>query len=105
MMTFTPLSFRLSAWAWPWEPKPMPPRAILIFGSGDGGWSPWEDVISHWLRDAGVYVVGWDFFRYATGNTKELKDGPYKADDKDFTAEKIGRDMAAMAKMALERCG
>lgn len=88
-----------------YEPDEMPPRAIFIFGSGDGGWSPWEDVISHWLRDAGVLVVGWDFFRYATGNTRDLKEGPYKPDDKDFTAEKIGRDMAAMARLALKRCG
>jgi phosphatidylglycerol lysyltransferase len=88
-----------------YEPDDMPPRAIFIFGSGDGGWSPWEDVISHWLRDAGVYVVGWDYFRYATGPDREVKDGPYKPDERDFTAEKIGRDMAAMARMALRRCG
>jgi len=100
-----PLSHAGEAMLRIYEPDEMPPRAIFIFGSGDGGWSPWEDVISHWLRDAGVYVVGWDFFRYATGNSRELKEGPYKPDDKDYTAEKVGRDMAAMARMAQKRCG
>ncbi|MCE9520089.1 MAG: phosphatidylglycerol lysyltransferase domain-containing protein [Verrucomicrobia bacterium] len=88
-----------------YEPDDLPPRAIFIFGSGDGGWSPWEDVICHWLRDAGVYVVGWDFNRYATGVSRETKHGDYKPDDSDYTAENIGRDLAAMAEMALERCG
>ncbi len=87
-----------------YEPDELPPRAIFIFGSGDGGWSPWEDAICHWLRDAGVYVVGWDYIRYATGISREIKSGDYKPDDSDFTAENIGRDMAAMAEMALERC-
>lgn len=100
-----PLSHGGAAMLRIYEPDELPPRAIFIFGSGDGGWSPWEDVISHWLRDAGVYVVGWDFFRYATGNSRELKEGPYKPDDKDYTAEKVGRDMAAMAGMAQKRCG
>lgn len=100
-----PLSHAGEAMLRIYEPDEMPPRAIFIFGSGDGGWSPWEDVISHWLRDAGIFVVGWDYFRYATGNTRELKEGPYKPDDKDYTAAKVGGDMAAMARMALRRCG
>ena len=87
-----------------YEPDDMPPRAIFVFGSGDGGWSPWEDAISHWLREAGVYVVGWDYFRYATGSTRTVKEGAYKPDDRDFDARNIGQDMATLAKFALDRC-
>ena len=88
-----------------YEPDEMPPKAIMIFGSGDGGWSAWEDQISIWLREEGVYVMGWDFFRYSTGESRKIKDGNYKPDDKDFDAATIGKDMATMAKVALERCG
>lgn len=79
-------------------------RAIFVFGSGDGGWSAWEDAVSRWLRDANVYVVGWDFFRYATANTREMKTGDYKAGDKDFDATAIGQDLATLAALGLRNC-
>lgn len=72
-----------------YEPDEKPPRAICVFGSGDGGWSPWEDVVSHWMRDAGIYVVGFDLRAYARG---------------DFDAATLGQDMAALASDAAARC-
>ena len=85
--------------------EPDEPRAVFVFGSGDGGWSGWEDVISRWLRDAGVYVVGFDMKRYATGGTNEVKEGDYKVDEKDFSQDNIGRDMAALARLGLRHAG
>lgn len=72
-----------------YEPDETPPRAIFVFGSGDGGWSPWEDAVALWLRDAGAYVVGFDLRDYA---------------EKDYDAAILGRDMAALAKDAAIRC-
>ena len=87
-----------------YEPDDLPPRAIYIFGSGDGGWSPWEDQISVWLRDMGVYVVGWDFNRYAIKKVTNA-DGKEIEEHDDFTKEDLGRDMAIMAKAAMDRIG
>lgn len=70
-----------------YEPDESPPKAIFIFGSGDGGWSAWEDAVSHWLRDAGIFVVAFDLRIYA---------------QKDYDAATIGKDMAALASMALK---
>lgn len=84
-----------------YEPDDLPPKAIFIFGSGDGGWSPWEDQISVWLRDMGVYVVGWDFERYAM--KVDAATGEKEHDD--FTKEDVGCDHALMANAALERIG
>ncbi|WP_166647022.1 phosphatidylglycerol lysyltransferase domain-containing protein [Prosthecobacter fusiformis] len=72
-----------------YEPDEIPPRAIVIFGSGDGGWSPWEDSVAHWLRGHGAYVVGFDLRAYAT---------------KDYDQRTLGLDMAALAAEATRRC-
>jgi phosphatidylglycerol lysyltransferase len=73
-----------------YEPDERPPVAVMVFGSGDGGWSAWEDAVSHWLRDAGVYVIGLDLREYAA---------------KDYTAELLGRDMSTLAAEAASRGG
>ncbi|MBB5038512.1 phosphatidylglycerol lysyltransferase domain-containing protein [Prosthecobacter dejongeii] len=73
-----------------YEPDENPPRAILIFGSGDGGWSAWEDAVAHWLRDEGVYVVGFDLRDYAV---------------KDYDQKTLAKDMATLAADATGRCG
>lgn len=70
-----------------YEPDESPPKAIFIFGSGDGGWSAWEDAASLWMRDAGIYVVGFDLREYA---------------EKDYDAATLGRDMATLANEALK---
>lgn len=66
------------------------PRAIMVFGSGDGGWSPWEDVVAGWLRDAGVCVAGFDFREYAA---------------KDYDRKTLCKDMAAVAAHVAGRIG
>ena len=81
------------------------PRAVMVFGSGDGGWSEWEGIISSWMAASGIYVVGWDYQKYAKGNTDKIKTGPYKPDNKDFTAGDIGRDLAMLAALGLEKAG
>jgi lysylphosphatidylglycerol synthetase-like protein (DUF2156 family) len=73
-----------------YEPDDLPPRAIFVFGSGDGGWSAWEDVISHWLREDGIFVVGFNMREYAK---------------QDYDAATLGRDMAALAREAATRGG
>lgn len=67
-----------------------PARAVFVFGSGDGGWSEWEDVISSWLSDAGVIVVAADMRAYSKT---------------DFTLEMIGKDMALMAAEGVKVAG
>jgi phosphatidylglycerol lysyltransferase len=71
-----------------YEPEETP-RAIMVFGSGDGGWSAWEDSIAHWLVESGVYVVGLDLREYA---------------EKDYNQELLGRDMARLAQEGVARC-
>ncbi|WP_170157535.1 phosphatidylglycerol lysyltransferase domain-containing protein [Roseimicrobium gellanilyticum] len=73
-----------------YEPDERPPKAVFVFGSGDGGWSAWEDAASHWLRDAGIYVIGFDLREYA---------------EKDYDQQKLGRDMATLANEATTRGG
>ncbi len=73
-----------------YEPDRVPPRAIVVFGSGDGGWSPWEDAVCRWIRDEGLYVVGLDMRDYA---------------EEDYDAATLGRDMATLADEGQRRCG
>ena len=44
---------------------PGPPKAIIIFGSGDGGWSPVENAVCTFLQRNGFCTVGIDFRKYA----------------------------------------
>lgn len=71
------------------EAQPLP-RAIYVFGSGDGGWSAWEDSVALWLRDAGIYVVGFDMREYSA---------------KDYDQPTLAKDMATLAKDAATRIG
>jgi phosphatidylglycerol lysyltransferase len=41
------------------------PRAIILFGSGDGGWSGFEEEIAFALQDQGYEVIGVNFNAYA----------------------------------------
>ena len=41
------------------------PRAVVLFGTGDGGWSPFEEAISRTLQKSGYEAVGIDFYHYA----------------------------------------
>jgi pimeloyl-ACP methyl ester carboxylesterase len=40
-------------------------EAVIIFGSGDGGWGSFEEEIAHALQDRGYDVIGIDFTVYA----------------------------------------
>jgi len=42
-----------------------PPRAVILFGSGDGGWGYIENHASAFLQSSGFYVVGVDCREYA----------------------------------------
>jgi phosphatidylglycerol lysyltransferase len=44
---------------------PSPPKAIVIFGSGDGGWSQIENRLCTFLQQNAFYTVGIDFRKYA----------------------------------------
>lgn len=72
-----------------YEPDQQSPKAIIVFGSGDGGWSAWEDEVAQWMREDGCYVVGFDMRAYA---------------EKDYNRELLGSDMAALAADAATRC-
>ncbi len=41
------------------------PRAIMVFGSGDGGWTDWEDTTARWLAADGWWVAGLNLRAYA----------------------------------------
>jgi phosphatidylglycerol lysyltransferase len=44
------------------------PSAIILFASGDGGWSPLEDMVAQALQEKGFEVVGIDSAAYATSD-------------------------------------
>ena len=70
-----------------YEPQGAP-KAILVFGSGDGGWKSWEEKAARGLASAGFKVIGWDCRAYAA---------------KPYDASGLGADVAQMAKEGLKR--
>ena len=78
-------------------PPPEPPaRAIILIGSGDGGWSYWEEKVCQFLARENFAVVGWD--------TRAFAQSPYDhpALAKAFSAaisaarEELGEDSAQL---------
>lgn len=53
-----------------YQPK-QPPLALMVFGSGDGGWTAWEDQVCTWMMEQGWLVAGVDFRTYATHDYDE----------------------------------
>jgi hypothetical protein len=47
------------------QPHSMETRAVVLFGSGDGGWSGFEEAISRALQSHGYRVIGIDSNVYA----------------------------------------
>jgi phosphatidylglycerol lysyltransferase len=45
-----------------------PAKAIIIFGSGDGGWSQIENRVCKFLQQNAFYTVGIDFRKYAAAD-------------------------------------
>ncbi len=66
------------------------PRALVVFGSGDGGWSDWEHTVCDWLREANVAVAGFDFGKYAAT---------------DYDQPTLAKDMASAAVFSVEQLG
>jgi len=58
------------------------PRAIILFGSGDGGWTGFEDAICKTLQMRRYEAVGIDFARYA---------------DDDYSLEILQEDMSRIS--------
>jgi phosphatidylglycerol lysyltransferase len=48
------------------EPQKVNVRAVILFGSGDGGWSGFEENISRALQNHGYEVIGIDSKDYAS---------------------------------------
>jgi phosphatidylglycerol lysyltransferase len=67
-----------------------PPHAIVIFGSGDGGWSPIENRVCTFLKGNGFYTVGIDFRKYAAT---------------DYDADALVNDFTLIAAVAAVRAG
>ncbi len=49
--------------------KAQKPRGIIILGTGDGGWSYWEENTAKHLMDNGYAVGGWDCRKFADSRT------------------------------------
>ena len=64
------------------------PRALVVFGSGDGGWSDWEHTVCTRLQEANIAVVGFDSGKYS---------------ETDFNQPTLVKDMADVAAFAAER--
>ena len=47
------------------RPAIDPPKAIVIFGSGDGGWGGWEGRVAHGVQDGGYEVITVNSAAYA----------------------------------------
>ena len=63
--------------------QPGTPKAIIVFGSGDGGWTDWEDTMALWLAGEGWWVAGLNFRAYA---------------EKDYDEDLLAEDFQLLAK-------
>jgi len=63
-------------------------RALVLFGSGDGGWGHLENRVCSSLSSQGIYIVGIDFNKYA---------------ESDYDAGTLILDFAAITRDALAR--
>lgn len=61
------------------------PIALIVFGSGDGGWTEWEDTVAEWLAGAGCWVAGLNCRTYAA---------------KDYDGDLLGEDFKRLAQAA-----
>jgi hypothetical protein len=66
------------------------PLAVIIFGSGDGGFDGWEDRVSHALQATGYEVLGFDCALYAKT---------------DYDLDTLQADTNAIAQSSLARFG
>ena len=66
------------------------PRAVIIFGSGDGGFSTWEDKVCRAMQADGYEMLGFDCARYS---------------QTDYNLPVLQADMATIAESALSQYG
>lgn len=59
------------------------PKAVIVFASGDGGWTDWENQMADWLADAGWWVAGLNCRAYAQS---------------DYDADLLSEDFQILAK-------
>jgi lysylphosphatidylglycerol synthetase-like protein (DUF2156 family) len=71
-----------------YAPEGNDPRALVVFGSGDGGWSAWEHGVATWLKEANLAVVAFDFEKYSAT---------------DFDQPTVAKDMAVVADFAAKK--
>ena len=64
-------------------PGPEKPVAAIVFASGDGGWTDWENEICAWFEASGWRVAGLNCRAYA---------------ETDYDADLLGNDFATLAK-------
>jgi phosphatidylglycerol lysyltransferase len=62
---------------------PDRPVAGIVFASGDGGWTDWEDTLCGWLEESGWRVAGLNCRAYAAS---------------DYDGDLLGNDFTALAK-------
>jgi phosphatidylglycerol lysyltransferase len=65
-------------------------KRLIVFGTGDGGWSPWEQKVCAALAQAGNYVLGLDFRAYART---------------DYTLDTLRQDAATLVAAGLKEAG
>lgn len=64
--THGPLKLRRGAFEVMWfHPSKTAVRGLCVLGSGDGGWSYWEERVANHLAKKGWAVAGVDFAKYA----------------------------------------
>jgi hypothetical protein len=75
----------------PGDPKyAAAPKAVIIFGSGDGGFDGWEDRVCHGLQACGYEMLGFDCAVYAKT---------------DYDLKTLQADMDTIAQSSLTRYG
>lgn len=68
------------------QPGTTSPKALIVFGSGCGGWTEWESKVCLYLQGEGYEVLGIDFAQYAQN---------------DYDAPTLNHDYRAIVKAGL----
>jgi phosphatidylglycerol lysyltransferase len=75
----------------PLYPAKGTPKALILFGSGDGGWKEFEDKICRHFSEQGYAVIGWDCRAYGDGVI--------------YTQEALAKDFASALRTGREEMG
>ncbi|SFJ08290.1 AcvB/VirJ family lysyl-phosphatidylglycerol hydrolase [Planctomicrobium piriforme] len=69
-----PLSLKSGAFQTLYYSNGKQPLGIVVLGTGDGGWSYWEENTAKHLMDKGYAVAGWDCRKFADSREYEHDD-------------------------------